>query len=409
MEMYFARKAVYNENLGIYGYDLLFDNNSNMSVYNKEIIEKRIEKICDIGTVGINRFTSNRKAFIMCTNLTLLEEIPNLLGSKNIIIELNKHIEVNELIINAIENYKKEGFVICYDYSDEDITDNVLSQIINYIDIIRIDVTKDIDIVKELLSKFKILNNNVKFLANNILDEAKYEETVSLGFSLFSGEYFSIPTVIDNKEISIRNENRYNIIIELLNDNFDIERVESIIKSDLSISYKLMRFLNSPVFGFVQNINSIRQAIMLLGKEELRKWLTLIIVSDMESVDNEEKIKNTIIRGRFCELVAEKSFIIKKSKAFIVGLFSELNIFVEEDMNEILDKIKLDPEVKAALLGEENILKMILDLVKSYEKMDVKKIADLSSKLNVNKGDLFDLYSQSIDWLNEIDTNINKK
>lgn len=129
----------------------------------------------------------------------------------------------------------------------------------------------------------------------------------------------------------------------------------------------------------------------------------------MENGDNEEKIRNTIIRGRFCELVAEKSFIIKKSKAFIVGLFSELNVFIEEDMDSILDKIKLDSEVKAALLGEENTLKMILDLVKAYEKMDVKKIGELAEKLNINKGDLFDLYSKSIDWLNEVDTNINKK
>lgn len=408
MDMYFAKQAVYKENLGIYAYDLLFDNNSNVSMYNKKLIEKRIEKICDIGTVGINKFTSNKKAFIRCTNLALLEEIPNLLGSENIIIEIDNNIEVNELIEKAIENYKNNGFTICYDYNYETVN-NAIEKIIKYIDIIRIDVSKDVSEVKEVINKFKILNSNVKFLANNILNEEKYEEAVNLGFSYFSGKYFSMPTVIKDKEICIRNENRYNIIIELLNDDFDIERVESIIKSDLSISYKLIRFLNSPVFGFVQDINSIRQAIMLLGKEELRKWLTLIIVSNMESGNNEEKVRNTIIRGRFCELVAEKSFPMKKSKSFIVGLFSELNFFVEEDMESILGKIKLDSEVKAALLGEENILKTILDLVKAYEKMDVKMIVDLSAKLNINKTDLFELYSESIDWINEIDTNINKK
>ena len=96
MDMYFVRQAVYDENLGIYAYDLLFDNNSDVSVYNKKLIEKRIEKICDIGTVGINKFTSNKKAFIRCINLTLLEEIPNLLGSKNIIIVIENFPTTDE-------------------------------------------------------------------------------------------------------------------------------------------------------------------------------------------------------------------------------------------------------------------------------------------------------------------------
>lgn len=168
MDMYFARQAVYNENLGIYGYDLLFDNNTDKSIYNKELIEKRIERICDIGTVGINKFTSNKKAFIMCTNLTLLGEIPSLLGSKNIIIELDRHIEVSDIIIKSLENYKKDDFIICYDYND-DVQDDVIDKIIKYIDIVRIDVSKDNEIIKELTDRLKNLNDNVKFLASNIL------------------------------------------------------------------------------------------------------------------------------------------------------------------------------------------------------------------------------------------------
>ena len=170
----------------------------------------------------------------------------------------------------------------------------------------------------------------------------------------------------------------------------------------MGISYKLMRFLNSAAFSFVQKISSIRQAIMLLGREELRKWLTLIVISEMQIDSNEELSNNTIIRGRLCELICDKISKEKKSHAFIVGLFSNLNEFINMDMESIVSELPIDNDIKDALLGKENALGNILSLVKAYEVMDSEKMDFLTDKLSLNKKELLQMYLDSIDWLNEL-------
>ena len=143
---------------------------------------------------------------------------------------------------------------------------------------------------------------------------------------------------------------------------------------------------------------------MLLGRDELRKWLTLIAISEMQVDNNEELVKNTIARGRFCELLAEKIVPQKKSKAFMVGLFSDLDLFMDKPMKTLVEEVHLEKEVSEALLGEENSIRKILELVKAYEKMDVRKVQAYCEELNIDKQILFDIYSEAIDWVNE--TNI---
>lgn len=398
MDIFFVRKAVYDKNRNVLAYEIAFNKQETLSK-NLDIEEKRLKFVCNMGTVGLNQFTNNKKAFINFTTISILEEIPDLLGKDNIIVQLNKNIDIDYEMIKSIKKLHNDGFTISY----KDVcTYEEIENIAPYLDIVKIDVNKiERKDILSIISKIK--DKKIKLLANNISDEDKLDKAITDGFSMFEGEYFSKPTIVNDKDIAVRNSNRFNIIVELLNEEFDIERVEYIIKSDLSISYKLIRFLNSSTFGFIQTINSIKQAIMLLGRDELRKWLTLIVISEMQVDNNEELVKNTIVRGRFCELLAGKIVPQKKSKAFIVGLFSDLDLFMDKPMQTLVDEIHLEKEVCEALLGEENSIRKILELVKAYEKMDVRKVQAYCEDLNIDKQILFDIYSEAIDWVNESD------
>ena len=399
MNIFFVRHAVYDKNRNVLAYEIAFNKEETLSE-NLNIEERRIKFVCNMGTVGLNQFTNNKKAFINFTTISILEEIPDLLGKDNIIVQLNKNIDMDSEVIKCIHKLHNNGFTIAY----KDLCSyEEIEKIVPYLDIVKIDVSKVER--KDILSIIKKLKDKkIKLLANNIAHQDTLDKAITDGFSMFEGEYFSKPTIVNDKDIAVRNSNRFNIIVELLNEEFDIERVEYIIKSDLSISYKLIRFLNSSTFGFIQTINSIKQAIMLLGRDELRKWLTLIVISEMQVDNNEELVKNTIVRGRFCELLAGNIVPQKQSKAFIVGLFSDLDLFMDKPMKTLVEEIHLEKEVSEALLGEENTIRKILELVKAYEKMDVRKVQSYCEELNIDKQILFDIYSEAIDWLNE--TNI---
>lgn len=398
MDLLLTRQAVYDRNRIIYAYDLIFEDYKDAIDY--EMLEnKKIKFICNLGTSGLSNFTDNKKAFCNFTYVSLLEGIPELLGNNNIIVQISSKISNIHNIVSEIKELKKSNFEIAYvlndikDYSKESSL---------FIDIFKIDFSNlsESDI-RRISNEIRIDNPNTKLLATNLEDEEKVNLAQELNFNYYSGRFYSNPIALLDKDIAIKNSNRFDIVIELLKENLDIERLEYIIKTDLSISYKLIRFLNSSVFGFVQDINSIRQAIMLLGEKELKRWLTLVIVSEMYDTHNEEMINNAIIRGRFCELIAGKIGIVNREKAFMVGIFSDLNLLVEKDMEEILNNLHLDKEVSEALLGEENILKSILELVKAYEKMDVKSIKFYSKDVEIDEMILFKLYSKSIDWLND--------
>lgn len=397
MEILFARQGVYDQKKNIIAYELLFDKSISP---NKDREEAELQLICNFGTVGISTFTNKKKAFINFSEIALLEDIPSLLGKDIIVVELLDKFIINSETRKAIEELKEDGYTIALRDTNNIVK---IKSFDNLIDIYKIDFSKTSkEERKTLIKAIKIINSKATFMASNIVKEEEYKEAMEDKYDYFQGTYFGEVSIIKDKDMSIRNVNRFNIIIELLNDDFEMGKIEHIIRSDVGISYKLMRFLNSSIFAFVQKISSIRQAIMLLGREELRKWLTLIIISEMQLDKNEELSNNTIIRGRFCELIASKVDKEKKELAFLVGLFSNLDLFTGKKMSEIVKELPIEDKAKEALLGNDNIFKSILSLVKSYEVMDMDRIDSLSTKIQIEKNDLLQLYLDSIDWLNQL-------
>lgn len=402
MDIYFARQAIYDKKKDIIAYEIIFDDPIVKESRSKVDEEELIKLISNCGSLGLDKFTNNKKAFVEFSELALIEDLPTLLGSNITVALVDGTIQLKNEAIEAIESLRDSGFEIALININSNTDFSFLG---TKVDIYRIDFKETNEEERNIIiEKVKNINKSAKFLAYNVNNEIEYNEAI-IKFDYFEGLFFSRPVAIHNKDICIRNVNRFNIILQLLNDEFDVNRVENIIKADLSISYRLIRFLNSASFAFVQNITSIKQAIMLLGKEELKRWLTLVVMSEMQADDNEEVINSTIIRARLCELIAEKINKEKSSLAFFVGLFSNLDYLINRNMREIVKELSVDQEIKFALIGKQNTLRDILMLVKAYEEMDKEKIDYYSTKIKIDKQLLFNLYLQAVEWLNQIVVN----
>ena len=161
-----------------------------------------------------------------------------------------------------------------------------------------------------------------------------------------------------------------------------------------------MKFLNSSKFGFVQKITSIRQAIMMLGKNELKKWLSLIAISEMQNSKNEEITNSSIVKAYFCELIALEIDNEKSSNAFMTGLFSNLDTFMNKEMSDIINDVPLSEDIKEALLGADTTIGNILKLVNAYESMDIVQVDSLCEKFEYDKNLLVQQYIASVEYLN---------
>lgn len=397
MNIYFVRQGIYDRKHKINAYELLFDNNVNRG---NDREEAELQLICNCVSVGINHFVNNKKAFINFSEIAILEDIPSILGSDLVVVQISENFILNNETKEALSELKKNNFIIVLN----DVTDiNKIVEFEEFVNIFRISFAKTNKNQRNtLIRQIECVNTKAIFMASDISKEEEYKEAIYENYYYLQGPYLSSPDQIKDKAMAVKNVNRFNIIVELLKEEFNIEKIEYLIKSDLGISYKLMRFLNSAVFEFRQKINSIRQAIMLLGKENLKRCLTLVAIIDMQIDQNEELSTGVIIRGRLCELIAEKIMPEKSSQAFLVGIFSNISMFLDKSDDEIIRDLPIDNEIKDAINGEENKLSDILKLVKHYEKMDYNGIEYYTEKINFDKSELLQVYMNAIEWSNKL-------
>ena len=407
MEIFLARQAIYDLNYECVAYELLYRSSSeNKFSFDVGEDEATMKLISNSITMGFNELTDDKIAFINFSNHLLFKEYPSILPNEKTVIEILETVEASKEITDSLLRLRKKG----YKFALDDVVDSTEFWAFgNLIDIYKIDFrATNKKIRKKLALEIKSFNESAVLLAEKIETEEELIEAKEIGCTFFQGYYFSKPIMIKGKDIPIRNTTCFIILAELLAKDFNIDRIEAIIKSDLSISYKIMKMLNSAQFGFVQKITSIRHAIMLIGKEELSKWLTIIAMSEMESGNDEEITKTLIIRARFCELIAKKIGFDKSPQCFLVGLFSNLDEYMQRDMRDIVEEIPVEEEVRDALIGKENKLYIILKLVQAYEQVDNYDILKYSLELDIEKGELVKLYMESINWKNAVENSFSE-
>ncbi|MGQ9846725.1 MAG: EAL and HDOD domain-containing protein, partial [Bacteroidales bacterium] len=222
------------------------------------------------------------------------------------------------------------------------------------------------------------------------------------GYQYFQGYFFNNPEFIYGKDISGLKLHYLLLLQEIHRPELNFKQLEKIIKREVSLSYKLLRYINSAYFGLPNKISSILQALLLLGEREIRKWCSLIALAQMGIDKPEELIIQTIIRARFCELMAQ--LLGKKGRSddfFLTGMFSLIDAILDRQIDDILKDIPVIDDIKKALFGEKNELGMVLQIILLYEKGCWKDLSEAILKLKLDEGKVFQIYLDAVRWANE--------
>lgn len=394
MEIYLARQPIYDRNRILFGYELLYRHNATNSFGNIDGDEATKQLISNITGIELRNITHGKKALINFTENTLKQEIPYLLSPDDIIIEILEDVNFTDELVEACRKYKEKGYVLAVDdFAD----DRDLTKILPYIDIVKVDFSLVKPLVQKNICK-ELKKTGVKLLAEKIETEQQFIWAKECGYDYFQGYYFSLPKIITDKIIPISRINYLNILSELSNPMIDMKNIENIITSDVALVYKLLRYINSATFGIQNPINSVMHALVLLGIDEVRKWLLLVSLSNICTEENDEIMNQAMFRGKFCEEICNLINPSKKSSAFIVGLFSFLEHILSKSMEDIISDLSLEKEIKEALLGCNNILRDILSLVLSYENDEQEKLDKIIMDLNLKKQTIVELYVKCLQW-----------
>ncbi len=397
-----ARQPIFDRNLKLYAYELLF--RSGFS----EFYDQSDGDLASSKTImnsfllfGLESLTGGRMAFINFTRKLLVGEVATIFPREQLGVEILETIAPDEEVIAACKRLKNAGYTIVL---DDFIFKPELQRFVDMADIIKLDFR--ISGVRERQSLISQLGHDrVRFLAEKIETQEEFSEALTMGFSYFQGYFFARPEIISGKDIPGYKLNYLQMLREVHKSDADFGELEDIIKRDVSITYKLLRLINSAAFGFSTKIQSIKQALTLLGLKEFSKWVSLIALSGMGDDKPEELVLTSMSRARFCELIAPRiGMRDKSSDLFLTGMFSMLDAFIDQPMKEILNDLPLSEEIKTALLEGKNVYRTVLETAISYEKGDWEALSGLRASLGLDEDEFPPIFHSSIGWASRIFT-----
>ncbi len=365
MNIYLARQPIFDRKQVVVGYELLHRSsacNQFMGI-DGDLASSELISNAFLG-IGIDKVTRGKRAFINFTKKLLEDETALFLPKEAVAIEILEDIEADISSLDACKRLKQFGYTLVLDDYD---FDQKHDGFLDYVDIVKIDFQKAKRQDNSKMISFLNGRDNI-MLAEKVETIDDYNLAMKSGFKLMQGYYFCKPVVLDSKSIPSNRLQSMRLMNEIYKPFMDFDRVEQLVKEDASLSYKLLRYINTLAFPTRFEISSIRQAMALLGQKEMIKWSSLVCLHTFSNDKPDELIIAAITRARFCESIAVAANRKEKSSDyFITGLFSLLDTFLDQPMKDILDGLPLLDEIKNALLLTPNEYRKPLDIFLLYE------------------------------------------
>ena len=365
-DVFIGRQPIYDCNLEVFAYELLYRcsevNEANIVDGNLASIEVLVNAILE---VGLDNIVGPHKAFFNFTRQVLLEKAEFPLRVDRLVVEVLETVEADAEVVDAIKTFVQRGHLIAL---DDFVFREDLRPLLELADIIKLDVLALSR--SELLQHVELLKSfPVKLLAEKVETLSDYEYCRSLGFDYFQGYFLSRPNVLREKTLPANRLAALNLVAQLQEPGVDLTDLERILSSDVTLSLKLLRSVNSVFYGLYKEVSSIRQAILYLGMRYIRNWATVLALARMD--DKPTALMTTaLVRGKMCSLLFPAKDSEREGLFFIVGLFSVLDALMDMPLAEILERLPLSSEVSAALLAHEGTAGRALACTLAYEQGD---------------------------------------
>jgi len=394
MYVHIARQPVFDVHKKLFAYELLFRQTLGLSL-GELSGDRATTSLLSTAflTEGIEKIAGNKPCFINFTENLLLKEIAHSFPKNKIIVEILEDVTPTPEVIEACRHLSQMGYILALDdfvYAKE------LLPLVELTNIIKIDyrlsTPQEIERLQYRLSRFSI-----KYLAEKVESYEEFEHARKLGFHYFQGYFFAKPESLRITEIASNKTSLLRLLMEVNKRETSVERLEKIIEADVAISYKLLRYINSAFFYLLNQVDSIRQAIVYLGEREIRRFVTLVIVSELAADKPTELVRLSVIRARWCELLAEHSQRAQDvSEVFLLGLFSLIDAILDTPMEQMMEKLPLSDEVKEALTLRQGPLAPFLQAVMFYEQGDSKQCLQALRMIKVDPAKVYDLYLEAV-------------
>lgn len=394
-DIFVARQPIYDRQLELIGYELLYRDNEQCRARFDDGARASSQLIINTFMgFGLENIVGSNPAFINLTHDFFVNDQPIPMNREQVVLEVREDLLPEPNVLEGLQQLADRGYTIAL---DDFIYKPELEPLLALAHIVKIDLG---ELGREGLSEQAAIcrKHNVKLLAEKVETPSDMDFCKELGFDYFQGFFFCKPQLVKAKSQPANRGVILQILEKLQDDDVDVHELEKVIIQDVALTYKLLRYLNCATYALRREINSVREALMLIGTAQVKKWAILLMMSSYDKDKPQELIATAMVRARMCELMAEKQrnkFI--PEQAFTVGLFSTLDAVMDTPMEDLLDTISLNSQIKFALLNFEGPMGHLLKQVLRYEKGEWSEL-DIDG---FSSTDFAMSYLGAVQWANE--------
>lgn len=393
-DAFVGRQPIFDGSMNVYAYELLFRNGlahgADVVDGNQATTQVMLNTFTEF---GLDSIVGRNFAFINLTQDLLTNELIQLLPHDRVVLELLEDIHVDDEIVEAVRKLSGQGYIIAL---DDFVYDPNWQPLVEIADIIKIDVLDldDSEVEKQvqLLKPYK-----ARLLAEKIETIEQFNFLKSLDFDYYQGYFLSKPTIVEGKRTPTNKLSILQLLTKLTQSDPVQEEVEMLITQDVSLSYKVLRYINASCFAMPRKIVSINEAVIYLGLNSIRRFASMMVMSGF-SDQPDEVLFTALVRARMCELLAEEADCDDIVSFFTLGLLSTLDIMLAMPMPQVLAELPLEEVLEQALLNGTGDMGKALICVKAYENQQWNEVifADLS------KNAITSIYLNAVQWSNQI-------
>lgn len=399
MFFYAARQPILDRNKELFGYELLFRDgveNAFPNIDGDEATSKMIEG--SQFAFGLEDFLGDKPGFINFTIETMVKKYPSMLPAEQVIVEILETVQPSKRLLAECIELKAQGYTLAL---DDYIHKSVWRHFYPYIDMIKIDFRKtsraQIEEIKLVLADYP----HVQLIAEKVETNEEFQQALEQGFTYFQGFFFSKPEMMQTRALSPSQVALAELLYETSKADIDLVKITEVFKRDVTLAYKLLRYSNSAIFKRRVEVETIKHALVVLGQEELKKFLSLLFTAQISSDKPAELMRLAMTRANFAEGLASIGNIVALDKAFLTGMMSLMDAILDEPIENVMAKLPLANDIKEALIAKTGVLADFIRLIECYENANWDEANTIINLLRLDAQKVPDAYHKAVQWANE--------
>ncbi len=394
-----ARQPILDARRQVFGYELLFRAGLEGGYAHADGTQASLRVIGDaLSVFGFDALTAGRRGFINFTRDVLLGEHAYLLPARRAVVEVLETVEPDGEVIAACRRLREAGYRVAL---DDYVGDAAAEPLLAVVDLVKVDFRGISPAQRRAIAR-RLKGRGLKLLAEKVETWDEFREAVELGYDYFQGYFFCRPETLSRQGLAPSRFNYLRLIEELNRAEIDFDRIERVLKQEVPLALKLLAYLNSALFGRRTRVTSLKQAAMLLGRKNLRRWANITALMGLCDEKPHELLVTAVLRGRFCELIGRQAGLDAAAlDPFLTGLLSLIDAVLDRPLGEALSQFAVPTAIRSALLDGTGPGAQVCRLARAWEDGDWGLVGDEARDLGVSPVEVAEAYRRALAWSEE--------